>query len=163
MTIGNSSGKTGMAWLAIALLFAPAVTRARMLKAIPIQSGDFLQDHRRLRTKSRRSAIASKRHATAKRKTRPGTGSSRTAQEKIERLQELYDDGRDDLDEDRYDQAAAKFKQLADMNGRKPTPRFIGRPTRKTDWASGMRRWHHRGREAPIPAKPLVEDAGRWK
>ncbi len=39
------------------------------------------------------------------------------AQEKIERLQELYDDGREDLDEDRYDRAAAKFQQLAEMNG----------------------------------------------
>jgi len=39
------------------------------------------------------------------------------AQEKVERLQELYDNGREDLDEDRYDRAAAKFKQLADMNG----------------------------------------------
>jgi len=29
----------------------------------------------------------------------------------------LYDDGREDLDEDRYDQAESKFKQLADMNG----------------------------------------------
>jgi tetratricopeptide (TPR) repeat protein len=35
----------------------------------------------------------------------------------LDRLQELYDDGREDLDEDRYDQAESKFKQLADMNG----------------------------------------------
>ena len=38
-------------------------------------------------------------------------------QERVDRFQELYEDGRDDLDEDRYDRAAAKFKQLADMNG----------------------------------------------
>src|SRR4029077_18080427 len=32
-------------------------------------------------------------------------------------LQELYDDGREDLDEDRYDRAVEKFQQLAEMNG----------------------------------------------
>ena len=32
-------------------------------------------------------------------------------------MEELYDDGRDDLDEDRYDNAAAKFHELAEMNG----------------------------------------------
>lgn len=38
-------------------------------------------------------------------------------QERIERLDDLYDEGREALDEDRYDQAATKFRQLADLNG----------------------------------------------
>ena len=38
-------------------------------------------------------------------------------QERLERLDELYSDGREALDEDRYDQAAGKFSQLAEMNG----------------------------------------------
>ena len=119
MTIGNSSGKTGMAWLAIAaLLFAPAVTCARMLKAIPIQSGDFLQDPQETQDKEqeKRDREQEARDREEEKRDREQEARER-AQEKIERLQELYDDGRDDLDEDRYDQAAAKFKQLADMNG----------------------------------------------
>jgi len=39
------------------------------------------------------------------------------AQERTERLEELYDDGREALDDDHYEQAAAKFTALADMNG----------------------------------------------
>jgi hypothetical protein len=39
------------------------------------------------------------------------------AQERIERMEELYDDGREALDDDHYEQAAAKFSALADMNG----------------------------------------------
>src|SRR6266436_6637134 len=119
MTIGNSSGKTGMAWLAVAaLLFAPAVTRARMLKAIPIPSGDFLQDPQETQDKEqeKRDREQEARDREEEKRDREQEARER-AQEKIERLQELYDDGRDDLDEDRYDQAAAKFKQLADMNG----------------------------------------------
>jgi hypothetical protein len=38
-------------------------------------------------------------------------------QERLERLDELYSDGREALDEDRYDQAAGKFRELAEMNG----------------------------------------------
>jgi hypothetical protein len=38
-------------------------------------------------------------------------------QERAERLSELYDDGREALDEDHYEKAAQKFAQLAEMNG----------------------------------------------
>jgi HEAT repeats len=38
-------------------------------------------------------------------------------QERIERTDELYSDGREALDEDRYDRAAEKFGELASMNG----------------------------------------------
>jgi hypothetical protein len=38
-------------------------------------------------------------------------------QEKKDRLAELYEDGREALDEDRYDKAEAKFAQLAQLSG----------------------------------------------
>src|SRR6266853_539051 len=105
MTMGNSIRKISTAWLAIALLLvAPAAMRARGLKAIPQQTADSLQDQQVARDKEQ------------ERREREQEARERE-HEKIERLQELYDDGREDLDEDRYDRAAAKFKQLADMNG----------------------------------------------
>ena len=112
MTMGNSIRKISTAWLAIALLLvAPAAMRARGLKAIPQQTADSLQDSQEARDKEqeRREREDEKREREQEARERE--------QEKIERLQELYDDGREDLDEDRYDRAAAKFKQLADMNG----------------------------------------------
>jgi len=108
-----------MAWIAVAaLLLAPAVTGASALKAIPIQSGDFLQDPQETQDKQqeKRDREQEARDREEEKRDREQEARER-AQEKIERLQELYDDGREDLDEDRYDQAAAKFKQLADMNG----------------------------------------------
>ena len=38
-------------------------------------------------------------------------------QEKADRLEELYDDGREALDEDRYDRAEEQFSELAQMKG----------------------------------------------
>jgi HEAT repeat protein len=38
-------------------------------------------------------------------------------QERLDRAEELYDNGREALEEDRYDEAEAKFKALADMSG----------------------------------------------
>jgi hypothetical protein len=112
MTIGNSIGKTAMAGMAIAaLLLGPALTSARGLKAIPVQSADSLQDLQGARDKEQE-----RREREQEAKEREEEKRER-AQEKIEQLQGLYDEGRNDLDEDRYDQAATKFKRLADMNG----------------------------------------------
>ncbi len=119
MTIGNSSGKTGMAWLAIAaLLFAPSVTRARGLKAMPVQSEDFLQDSQEAREKEqeRREREQEAKEREDEKREREQEARER-AHEKVERLQELYNDGREDLDEGRYDQAADKFRQLVELNG----------------------------------------------
>jgi hypothetical protein len=119
MTIDSSIRKTGTAWIAIAaLLLAPAVTHARVLKALPTPSTDSLQDPQEAQDKEqeRREREQEAREREEEKREREQEARER-AQEKIEQLQELYDDGREDLDEDRYDQAAAKFKQLADMNG----------------------------------------------
>src|SRR5260370_40495917 len=119
MTIGNSIGKTNMAWIAVAaLLLAPAVTRAHGLKAIPEQSADSLQDPQDAQDKEQEKREREQEAREREDEKREREQEAREqAQEKAERLQELYDNGREDLDEDRYDQAAAKFKQLADMNG----------------------------------------------
>jgi hypothetical protein len=119
MTIGNSTGKTGMAWMALAaLMLAPAVSRARELAAMPAPSAESLQDPQEARDKEqeKRDREQEARDREQEKRDREEEARDR-AQEKLDRLQELYEDGRDDLDEDRYDKAAAKFKALADMNG----------------------------------------------
>jgi hypothetical protein len=119
MTIANSIGKTSVAWIVVAaLLLAPAVARARGLKAMPVHSADSMQDPQEAqdREQERRDREQEARDREQEKRDREQEARDR-AQEKIERLQELYDDGREDLDDDRYDKAAAKFKQLADMNG----------------------------------------------
>jgi hypothetical protein len=119
MSIGNSVEKKSAVWTAIAaLLLAPAVTRARGLRAIPVQSADSLQDPQDAQDKEqeRRDREQEARDREEERRDREQEARER-AEEKIERLQELYDDGREDLDDDQYDKAEAKFKQLADMNG----------------------------------------------
>ena len=119
MTIGYSIRKISTAWLAIAaLLLAPAATRARALKLNLGRAAYFLQDSQEARDKEqeRRDREQEARDREEEKRDREQEARER-AQEKLEQLQELYDDGRDDLDEDRYDHAAAKFKQLADMNG----------------------------------------------
>ena len=119
MTIGNSVGKASAAWIAIAaLLLGPAMTRAGVLKAMPMQSGDSLQDAQEARDKEqeKREHEQEAREREEEKREREQEARER-GQEKIERLQELYEDGREDLDEDRYDRAVEKFRQLADMNG----------------------------------------------
>ena len=119
MTMGNSIRKTSTAWLAIAaLLLAPAATRARGLGAIPLQSAGSQQDAQDAQDKEqeKREREQGAKELEDEKREREQEARERE-QEKIERLQELYDDGREDLDEDHYDRAAAKFKQLADMNG----------------------------------------------
>ncbi|HYT19519.1 MAG TPA: HEAT repeat domain-containing protein [Candidatus Polarisedimenticolia bacterium] len=119
MTIGNSVGKPSAAWIAIAaLLLAPTITRARGPKATPRQSGDSLQDAQEARDKEqeKREREQEAREREEEKREREQEARER-AQEKIERLQALYDDGREDLDEDRYDRAAEKFRQLAELNG----------------------------------------------
>src|SRR5260370_4857543 len=119
MTIGNSVRKTSAASIAIAaLLLTPAVSRAHVLRAIPLQSADSLQDSQDTQDKEqeKRDREQEARDRELDRRDREQEARDRT-QEKIDRLQELYDDGREALDDDRYDQAAAKFKQLADMSG----------------------------------------------
>ena len=119
MTIGHSVRKSGAAWIAIAaLLLAPGISRARAFRATAALSVDTLQDQQDAQDKEqeKRDREQEARDREEEKRDREQEARER-AQEKIERLQELYDDGREDLDEDRYDRAAAKFQQLAEMNG----------------------------------------------
>jgi len=119
MTNGNAVRKTSIAWIATtALLLAPAGMRARGLKTFPGRSAGSLQDSQEAQEKEqeKREREQEAREREDEKREREQEARER-AQEKVERLQELYDDGREDLDEDRYDRAAAKFKQLAEMNG----------------------------------------------
>jgi hypothetical protein len=105
MTIGNSTRKTSIAWLAIAaLLLAQAGARAHRLALHGLPPADFLQEPQDAQDKE-----PEKRDREQEARDR--------AQEKLDRLQELYDDGREALDDDHYEQAAAKFQELANLNG----------------------------------------------
>jgi HEAT repeat protein len=119
MTLGNSLKQTGLAWIAIApLVMAPPAAHARrnVMNALP--SANALQDSQeaRDREQERRDREQEARDREQEKRDREQEAKERE-QEKIERLDELYSDGREELDDDRYDQAAAKFKELADMNG----------------------------------------------
>ncbi len=112
MTQRNAMYRTSMVWIAIAaLLLFPAGARAARFMSTSLSARDFLQDSQDAQDKDqqRRDREQEARDREQEKRDRE--------QERIDRLQELYDDGRDDLDEERYDRATAKFKQLADMNG----------------------------------------------
>jgi hypothetical protein len=85
---------------------------------MPVPSSEPIQDAQEAQDKEqeRRDREQEARDREQEKRDREQEARDR-AQEKLDRLQELYDDGREDLDEDRYDHAAAKFKELADMNG----------------------------------------------
>ena len=119
MTLGNTVRKTIIVWIATGvLLMTPSAARVHRLEVNSRPASDSLQDPQEARDKEqeRRAREQEAREKEQEKREREQEAREQ-AQEKIERLEELYDDGREALDEDRYDQAAAKFKQLADMNG----------------------------------------------
>src|SRR5947208_4867516 len=119
MTIGNPFRETNIVWIAIvALLLAPAGARANRLVASNLRATNSLQDSQEAQDKGqeKRDREQEARDREEEKRDREQEARDR-AQEKVERLQELYDDGREALDEDRYDQAEAKFMLLADMSG----------------------------------------------
>lgn len=108
-----------MIWIAFAaLLFVPARVRAARYMNTSLPGGVFLQDPQDAQDQAqeKRERDQEARDREQEKRDREEEARDRE-QERADRLQELYEDGRDDLDEDRYDRAAAKFKQLADMNG----------------------------------------------
>ena len=114
MTLGGSWKQAGIGWMAIAaLLMAPSAARAQRFEITNSRAVEFLQDPQESRDQEREQE---RRDREQEKRDREEEARDR-AQEKADRLQELYEDGREALDEDRYDQAQAKFKQLADLNG----------------------------------------------
>jgi hypothetical protein len=119
MTIGNSVRKSSVTWLAIAaLLLAPTGARAHRLAPNPPQPAITLQDPQDAQDKDqeKRDREQEARDREEEKRDREEEARDR-AQEKLDRLQELYDDGREALDDDHYEQAAAKFQELANLNG----------------------------------------------
>ncbi len=119
MTLGNSVRRTSIVWIATGmLLMTPSAVRAHRIAAVRLQVEDFLQNPQEAQDKEqeRRDREQEARDREQEKRDREQEARDR-AQEKADRLQELYDDGREALDEDRYDKAAAKFKELADLNG----------------------------------------------
>jgi hypothetical protein len=139
MTIGNSWNRRGAVWVAVAaLLISPAVARAHRAGT----SVALLQDPQEDRGKERREQAAAeaedakrqqeqdaqdreqeKRDKEQEKRDREQEKRDREQekrdreQERLDRLQELYENGREALDDDHYDQAANKFRQLAELNG----------------------------------------------
>src|SRR5499427_6691724 len=126
MTQRNGVCRTNMVWIAIAaLLLSSPGTRAARRVVAQLAAQDFLQDpqdaqdkeqERRDREQEARDREQEKRDREQEKRDREQEARDR-AQEKADRLEELYENGREALDDDRYEQAEAKFKLLADMNG----------------------------------------------
>ena len=123
MTLGKSWKQKGLVWAgAAALLMTPSAARARWnamnhLRSPENRQQEFRdQEQDQEREQERREREQEAREKEEEKREREQEARDE-AQEKVERMQELYDDGREDLDEDRFDSAAAKFKELADLNG----------------------------------------------
>ena len=104
MTIGDRTSRVmTIGMIAAALLLAPRLAKpaaAHSSKGTPTES--WRDQDAQDRDQEARDRAQEKRDRE---------------EERLERLDELYSDGREALDEDRYDQAAGKFSQLAELNG----------------------------------------------
>lgn len=119
MSIGERRSRTMKVWTATAvmLLITPAMAKNAAAHALPValvaswqeQDAQDREQEARDREQEKRDREQEKRDREQEKRDRE--------QEHADRLQELYDDGREALDDDEFDQAAAKFTELADMNG----------------------------------------------
>jgi hypothetical protein len=102
----------------VTLLLSPLRARATRPVASNLLAAISLHDPQDAQEKEqeRREREEEAREREQERREREQEARERE-QEKNERMEELYNDGREDLDDDRYDRAASKFKELADMNG----------------------------------------------
>src|SRR5256884_457168 len=119
MTLRNAVCRTSTVWIAVAaLLLSPARTWAARLATASLSADNFLQDSQDAQDKEqeRRDREQEARDREQEKRDREQEAHDR-AQEKADRLEELYEDGREALDEDRYDKAEAKFDQLAQLKG----------------------------------------------
>jgi HEAT repeat protein len=116
MTLGVSLRTTF--WMSLAVLLAvPAATQARRYAAsqqAPVEEPQ--EAYRADQNQEARDREQEKRDREQEKLDREQEQRDRE-QERADRMEELYDDGRAALEEDRFEQAAAKFKQLEAMNG----------------------------------------------
>jgi len=118
MTIGERTSRSVKIWMiAAALLIAPRLARPAAAHGSAGASTESWQDQdAQDREQEARDRQQEKRDREQEARDREQEKRDRE-QERLERLDELYSDGREALDEDRYDQAAGKFRELAEMNG----------------------------------------------
>jgi len=118
MSIGERTSRAVKIWMiAAALLIAPRLARPAAAHDNAGTSTDSWQDQdAQDREQEKRDREQEKRDREQEKLDREQEKRDRE-QERLEHLDELYSDGREALDEDRYDQAAGKFSELADMNG----------------------------------------------
>jgi hypothetical protein len=118
MSIGEKSGRAIKIWIvAAALLVAPRLAKpAAALGGNGALTESWQDQDAQDREQEARDKEQEKRDREEEARDRAQEKRDRE-QEKAERLDELYSDGREALDEDRFDKAADKFSQLAELNG----------------------------------------------
>jgi hypothetical protein len=103
--------------MAAALLIGPRMARPAVAHSASEAAADSWQEQSSAdREQEARDREQEKRDRDQEARDRAQEKRDRD-QERIERTDELYSDGREALDEDRYDRAAEKFSELASMNG----------------------------------------------
>jgi hypothetical protein len=103
--------------MAAALLIGPRMARPAVAHSASEAAADSWQEQSSAdREQEARDREQEKRDRDQEARDRAQEKRDRE-QERIERTDELYSDGREALDEDRYDRAAEKFSELASMNG----------------------------------------------
>ncbi|MHB8503417.1 MAG: HEAT repeat domain-containing protein [Candidatus Acidiferrales bacterium] len=118
MSIGARTDRAMKIWMvAAAFLIAPGLARAAAAPGIARVPAESRQDQDgRDRELAARDKEQAKRDSEQDARDREQEKRDRT-QERTERVDELYDAGREALDEERYDRAADKFSELAELNG----------------------------------------------
>jgi hypothetical protein len=118
MIIGEQRSRSIKVWIiAAALLIGPGVAKVAAAPGLARIAGPAWQDQdSQDRDQEARDKEQEKRDREQEARDREQEKKDQE-QERLERLDELYSDGREALDEDRYDQADAKFSELVQMNG----------------------------------------------
>ncbi|MGC2528074.1 MAG: HEAT repeat domain-containing protein [Candidatus Acidiferrum sp.] len=118
MSIGERTSRGTTVWIVAAtLLIGPGLAKAAAAPIPARIAGAAWQDQdSQDRDQEAQDKEQEKRDRQQEAQDREQEKKDRE-QERLERLDELYSEGREALDEDRYDQADAKFSELAGMNG----------------------------------------------
>ena len=118
MSIGARTRRVMAIWMmAAAILIAPRLAKPAAAHGGAVTSAEPSQwQDAQDREQEERDRAQEKRDREEEARDREQEKRDRE-QERLERLDELYSDGREALDEDRFDRAAEKFSQLAELNG----------------------------------------------
>jgi hypothetical protein len=112
------SRKTNVWIVVAALMIAPGLSRPASARSLfKTQIGSWQGPETQDRDQEERDRQKEREQEKRDREQEQEQEKRDREQERADRLEELYDDGREALDEDRYEQAAYKFDELAKMNG----------------------------------------------